>query len=109
MDAEQLLRSLGITGTLKGFRYAIYMIDLVKQDPASTTLITKYLYPETAKHFQVSAGAVERDLRTVIRVCWQKGNRELLDEIAGTHLLAQPTNGVFLDITAAFLRRQAQF
>lgn len=109
MDAEQLLRSLGVTGTLKGFRYAIYMIGLVEQDPAATTLITKYLYPETAKHFQVSTGAVERDLRTVIRVCWQKGNRELLDEIAGTHLLAQPTNGVFLDITAAFLRRQAQF
>ena len=106
MDAEQLLRSLGVTGNLKGFYYAAYMIELVKQDPAAATLVTKYLYPKTAKHFQVSAGAVERNLRTVIRTCWTRGNRELLDEVAGTQLLCQPTNGMFLDMTAAFLRRQ---
>lgn len=107
MDTEQLLRSLGITGTLKGFRYAIYMIELVKQDPAATTLITKYLYPETAKHFGVSAGSVERNMRTLVRTCWTRSNRAFLDEVAGVHLSCQPSNGMFLDMTAAFLRRQS--
>ena len=108
MDAEQLLRNLGITGNLKGFRYAVYMIELVEQDPTAATLVTKYLYPKAAKHFQVSAGSVERNLRTVVRTCWTRGNREFLDEVAGTQLLCQPTNGMFLDMAAAFLRRQKQ-
>lgn len=108
MNAEQLLRNLGATGNLKGFRYAIYMIELVERDPDATTLITKYIYPQTAKHFQISPGAVERNLRTIIRVCWSRGDRELLNEVAGTHLSEQPTNGMFLDMVAAYLRRQKQ-
>lgn len=106
MNTEQLLRALGVNGTLKGFQYAIYMIELVKQDPAATTLITKYLYPAAAKQFNVTSGAIERDLRTVVRTCWKKGNRKFLEEVAGRYLPTQPSNGVFLDMTAAFLRSQ---
>ena len=101
MDAEQLLRGLGASGNLKGFAYALYMIEQVRSDP-------KRLYPETAKHFNVTAEAVERNLRTVIRACWNRPNRELLEKVAGTHLHRQPTNGEFVDMTAAYLRRQAQ-
>lgn len=106
MNAEQLLRSLGATGNLKGFRYAVYMIQQVENDPAAVMLITKCLYPETAKHFGVSAGAVERNLRTIIRVCWTQPDRTLLDQLAGRHLYDEPTNSEFLDMTAAFLRQQ---
>lgn len=106
MDAEQLLRGLGATGKLKGFSFAIYMIETVKKEPAATTLITKRLYPETAKYFGVSAGAVERNLRTLIRACWNRPNRDFMEEIAGTSLYQQPTNGEFLDMAAAYLRRQ---
>lgn len=108
MDAEQLLRNLGATGNLKGFRYAVYMIELVEKEPTAATLVTKYLYPETAKVFHVSPGAVERNLRTVIRTCWNHGDHKFLDEVAGTHLYSQPTNGTFLDMAAAFLRQQKQ-
>lgn len=106
MDAEELLRSLGATGKLKGFFYTIYMIELVQRDPMATSLITKCLYPEVSKHFGVSPGAVERNLRTVIRTCWNRPDHVFLDEIAGTHLYEQPTNSEFLDMTAAYLRRQ---
>lgn len=106
MDAEQLLRNLGATGKLKGFFFAIYMIEKVKNEPAATTLITKCLYPEAAKHFSVSAGAIERNLRTLIRTCWNRPNRDFMEEVAGASLYQQPTNGEFLDMTAAYLRRQ---
>lgn len=108
MDAEQLLRNLGATGNLKGFQYAIYMIELVIQDPSATTLVTKYLYPVAAKHFEVSPGSVERNMRTLVRACWNRSDRAFLDEVAGAHLPCQPSNGMFLDMTAAFLRRQKQ-
>ena len=106
MNTEQLLRNLGATGNLKGFRYAVHMIELVEQDPSAATRVTKYLYPETAKYFNVSPGVVERNLRTVIHICWSRGNREFFDEVAGTRLTYHPTNGMFLDMAAAFLRRR---
>ena len=34
MNAEELLRNLGIAGNLKGFRYAVHMIELVEKDPS---------------------------------------------------------------------------
>lgn len=108
MDAEKLLRTLGATGKFKGFFYSAHMIRLAEQDPMVTTLITKRLYPDTAKRFGVSAGAVERNLRTVIHVCWKRADREFLDEVAGVHLSRRPTNSEFLDMTAAYLRRQKE-
>ena len=106
MDAELLLRNLGVAGNLKGFRYAAYMIGLAEENPDAVTLLSKYLYQETAKHFHVSTASVERNLRTLIHVCWTHGNRAFLDEVAGTRLTIQPTNGMFLDMTAGFLRRK---
>lgn len=106
MDAEQLLRRLGATGNLKGFRYATYMICLAEENPDAVIYLQKQLYSKTAKQFHVPLASVERNLRTVVKVCWRRGNRTFLDEIAGTHLTIQPTNGMFLDIAASFLRRQ---
>ena len=106
MDAELLLRSLGVAGNLKGFRYAAHMIELAEKDPDAVTLLSKYLYTETAKHFHVTPASVERNLRTLIQICWTRGNRAFLDEVAGTRLTIQPTNGMFLDMAAGFLRRR---
>jgi len=106
MDAEQLLRDLGATGNLKGFRFAAYMIELAERDPDSLLSLTKRIYPEAAKHFHVTAASVERNLRTIVRVCWTRGNRDFLNEVSRTRLNCQPTNGMFLDMTADFLRRQ---
>lgn len=109
MDAEQLLRRLGAAGNLKGFRYTVHMIEIVERDPTAAMRVTKYLYPETADVFCVSAGSVERSLRTLLHNCWIRGDRAFLDEIAGTRLSQQPTNGMFLDMAAAYLRKQRQF
>ena len=108
MDAEQLLRRLGATGKLKGFYQAVYMIEQVRENPAAAALITKRLYPETSKCFDASPSTVERNLRTVIRTCWNWPDHTLLEELAGIHLYRQPTNREFLDMTAAYLRRQSQ-
>lgn len=104
-NPEELLRALGVTGTLKGFSYAAHMIEQLGKDPANLALITKCLYPETAKYFGTSAQAVERGLRTLIAACWDRSPRALFNEVAGTTLKKKPTNSEFLDMTAAYLRR----
>ena len=108
MTTEELLRSRGVTGNVKGLRYAVHMIELAEQDPGLVTSLTKSLYPDTAKQFHVTAASVERNLRTIVKVCWNRGDRDLLAKVAGIRLTYPPTNGMFLDITSNYLRRQKQ-
>ena len=107
LDAERLLRSLGLTGKLVGFQYAIYMVDQVLEEPAKIQLITKRLYPETAKKFQTTPSAVERAVRTLIRTVWRKQDHVLLESIAGAHLNNPPSNSDFIDMLAGYLRRHS--
>ena len=105
MDAEQLLRRLGVTGRLIGFQYAVYMIERVARDPGRIQLITKRLYPETARQFHTTASAVERSIRTLIHVIWNKEDHSFLDAIAGAHLTRVPSVSDFVDMSAGFLRK----
>lgn len=104
LTAERLLRSLGATGKLAGFRCTAYMIERIQDNPEQLQLITKRLYKETGKRFSVSAVSVERNLRTLIRLCWKRTDHSFLEHIAGTTLKNPPTNSEFLDILASYLR-----
>ena len=104
LDAERLLRLLGVTGKLSGFRYAAYMIEQVRDQPDNVLLITKRLYKQTADHFGTSPSCVERNLRTLIQNCWSHLDHDFLNVIAGTQLMYPPTNSQFIDIMAAYLR-----
>lgn len=44
LTAERLLRSLGATGKLAGFRCTVYMIERIQENPEQLQLITKRLY-----------------------------------------------------------------
>ena len=93
LTAERLLRSLGATGKLAGFRCTVYMIERIQR-----------LYRETGKKFGVSAASVERNLRTLIHFCWSRTDHSFLAHIAGTDLRTPPTNSEFLDMLASYLR-----
>lgn len=67
LDADRLLRLLGVSGKLSGFYYAVYMLEQVQQKPDHVLLITKRLYKQTAQHFETTSGCVERNLRTLVR------------------------------------------
>lgn len=105
LTAERLLRSLGVTGKLIGFRYTVYMVEQVLEDPDRIQLITKRLYPETGQHFGVSAMSVERAVRILIRTCWERSDHSMLEHIAGTSLERFPSNSEFIDMLAGYLRQ----
>ena len=44
LDAERLLRLLGVSGKLSGFHFAVYMLEQVQEKPEYVLLITKRLY-----------------------------------------------------------------
>lgn len=105
MDAERLLRGLGVTGKLVGFRYTMFMVEQVLEDTNRILLITKRLYPDTGRHFGVSAISVERAVRILIRTCWERNDHSFLEHIAGTTLEHIPSNSEFIDMLAGYLRR----
>ena len=72
LDAERLLRLLGVSGKLSGFYYAVYMLEQVREKPECILLITKRLYRQTAQFFHTSSGCVERNLRTLVQACWRQ-------------------------------------
>ena len=97
LDAERLLRMLGASGKLAGFRQAAYMIERVRENPKYVQLITKRLYRETAQKFDTSSSCVERNLRTLIQTCWKYPDHSFLDLITGAPLMQAPTNTQFID------------
>ena len=99
----ELLR-LHISRTMSGYHYAAYGVAQVIQSPEIINGLTKELYPEIAKQFQVRPANVERSIRVAIRACWERGGREALDEMAGIHLTKRPTNSAFLTIVADYIR-----
>lgn len=105
LDAERLLRLLGVSGKLSGFHFAVYMLEQVQEKPEYVLLITKRLYSQTAQYFHTTTNCVERNLRTLAQACWRQPNHSLLERIAGHPLSQPPTNAQFIDMVAAFLRK----
>ena len=103
--AEQLLRRLGVTGRLEGFRSTISLVEQVAEDPAALQLITKRLYPDTARQFGITPSALERSVRTLIRFCWEREDHAFLDRMAGCHVEQRPSNTEFIDILANYIRQ----
>ena len=103
---QKLVRSLGIGATYRGYGYLVCAISLCLDDEDYLLSISKLLYPRIAEVHNTSVSSVERDLRTVINVCWERGNRGLLDQLSFYPLSARPTTGEFLDILTGHLSQK---
>lgn len=103
-----LLTSLGIPATYLGQRYLIYALYLCLENEDYFSCITKQLYPDVARHFHVSPASVERDIRTAIQRCWNRGNRSFLSQLAGYSLTQCPSPGYFLSLLAVHLQAKRQ-
>ena len=105
-SAEELLQKLGIHAIYRGYPYLVCALKLVTRNPEYLLYITKWLYPDVAKNFHSTESSVERSIRTAVNACWNEGNRELLNQLAGYDLTRKPTNGEFLSILSFYLTRR---
>lgn len=101
---EQLIFSLGIRSTYKGFRYLRYALYLCLLEEDYLLSVYKDLYVAVAEYFGVSRDNVERCIRTLVSACWYKGNRNLLIEMSGCETLDKPVNSEFIDILYHYLK-----
>ena len=64
-----VLTSLGLKTSNKGFKYLQRAIELNLEDPGAAEFITKNLYPQLAKEYHTNWSAVERAIRhTILRM-----------------------------------------
>lgn len=99
-DATGLLGRLGLTANYLGYHYIVYGLYLTKQQPDRLLLVTKWLYPDIAKHYQTNWIRVERDIRMAIAIIWTR-NPALLAQLAGYPMTHRPTAAQFIAILHA--------
>lgn len=90
-----LLSSFGMPINYIGVQQMAFAVTLVSENPACLNMVTKELYPSVAAHYQVNSSNVERNIRTVIKILWEK-NPEVLEKIAGHELNRKPTSARFI-------------
>lgn len=106
--AIELLMRLGITANYKGYWFLLTALEQVQLGQAAYIRVTKDLYPKIAKIHGTSTQNVERGIRTVIGVCWDYGNRDLLCQFCSC--TQKPTNATFIAslVAALYLRNQQE-
>ena len=95
----KVMLELGMPAHLRGYHYLREAICLSMENMELVGSITKLLYPEIAKTYHTTNEKVERAIRSVIEIGWERGNEELFEEIFGYSRLqgkTRPTNSEFI-------------
>lgn len=104
-ELAELLRELGITAQLKGYRYLQEAVTLTVRDGGELQMVTKCLYPAIAKRFSTTASRVERAIRHAVEMSWARGDPELLRLCFGSSVAAnaRPTNSQFIAALSEYM------
>ena len=94
-----LLYQLGLTANYTGFFHTSYAVYLAAQQPDRLLRVTKWLYPDVAKHYATTWKCVERNIRTAVNVVWDT-TPERLEALAQQPLPQKPKASKFLSILA---------
>lgn len=115
MDGRQIiirnaLWDMNIPPNYLGAHYLAYAELLVLEDPDRLTMVTKWLYPEIASRYHTSWKAVERNIRTVIALCWDRDRGKRLEQALGFRLEKRPSpTGMIQMLARHFLRQPESF
>lgn len=101
-DIEHLLRVLGASPVYAGFTPAVTALKFILADQRLLTSLTTRLYPKVAESCGIALPCVERNIRTLIGIIWEK-NQFLFQIVAGYGLTARPSVGDFLAILSTYL------
>ena len=105
----KIMLELGMPAHLRGYHYLREAVCLSLENMELVGSVTKLLYPEIAKIYRTSNEKVERSMRSVIEVGWERGNKELYEDIFGYSAMdgkKRPTNSEFVLGVADYIIRK---
>ena len=94
-----LVGEIGVPSQLIGCDYIRSSVLLMLEDRKYSASITKRLYPELAKLYEMSEASIERSIRNAIERTWERGNKAALNAYfsgSGKERKKRPTNMEFL-------------
>lgn len=104
-ELEQIynvLSRLGLSANYLGFYQMAWAVQMAQTEPGRLLMVTKWLYPDVAKQCRTTSAAVERNLRTAVKVIW-KADVPLLWEVMGKGTGERPCTARFLALLTAYL------
>ena len=104
-----MMLELGMPVHLSGYHYLREAIRLCIDDMELVGSVTKLLYPEIAKVYHTDNEKVERAIRSVIEVGWERGNADFYEMIFGysrNNQERRPTNSEFIVVLADLARME---
>ena len=107
IKVTEVIKRLGSPANVKGYYFLREAIIRTIDDVAFVENITKRLYPEIAICNSTTSGRVERAIRHVIEVSWERGESESQDFYFGynkTDGRSRPTNSEFIAAVADQIR-----
>lgn len=84
-----VLHQLGASSDTNGYFFTAYAVHLAVGQPERLMLVTKWLYPEVARHYDTTWMAVERGIRSFSDELWKKSPEHLAD-LVGEELKQRP-------------------
>lgn len=106
---RQILLELGAPENLLGHPYMVEAILLVVEDRKYIDSVTFGLYPQVAAKFDTTAGRVERALRHLVEVTFNRGDWDILQRYFGNTISAdrgKPTNSEFIARIANIVKQE---
>lgn len=105
--ARNILRLLGLSANYQGFYQLSDAVVLAQEDPERLLWVTKCIYPDIAKRRRTTPAAVERNLRTAVRIIWEN-HTSLLWEVLGERPEKRPPTARFIACLAAYAAGEDQ-
>lgn len=96
---ETIIREFRINSTYKGYYLIIDAVEFFVANERRCIKITKDIYPYLSKKYQMPISCVERNIRTVIELCWNN-NSTKVNDIIGYDSMVKPSNGIFIEALA---------
>ena len=101
------LNEVGMSPSLKGYRYIITAVKEVLSDENALDGVTKILYPRVARIHKCTPQRVEKGIRYAIELAWSRNNKsELKEEFS--YIMApmrkRPTNSEFIAMLSQHIK-----
>lgn len=109
LNVTHLLHEMGVPPNFKGYNYLRDGVLMVLQDPQLLGgALTKRLYPQLARKYETTPGGVEAAIRNAVLACYERGNKEFIDELCGHGRVTKscPTNSMVIAELADYIRLQ---
>ena len=107
IKVKKLLQKLGAIPNVKGYKYIMTAVMLAYEDDGYLDMITKRLYPDISKMYEAATpGRVERGIRHLIEILYERGNATILKEVFGQKYSEKnkPTNSYVIATMVEYLK-----